>query len=145
MDSTYLITFTDSEIINPSNTKYIDLSTMKIKRINKNSGKVIVGSLIFDRDMDETLRVSVELYKKQGGEYRILPFKANVTCCSVVSAENEFYAQFGKCHGMPMKCPIPAGNYTCVKGNTMENPHYPPVLHSGDYMFDVSGFSIDFS
>lgn len=81
--------------------------------------------------------MSLEIFKRQGGEFSILPFKLNTTYCSLVAADNPFYAQYAECHGLPLSCPIPAGNYTCKKGNTFESSKYPSFLHSGDYMFEV--------
>lgn len=136
-ESTYHITFLDIDDLNANNTKYINLSNMKLKRVKNGAGKVLVGSAIYDRDMDDSLRVSVGLFMKQAGEYRITPYKINATACSMVTPDNMFYMNFAKCHGLPTKCPIRAGTYTCKEGNTMESELYPPVLRSGDYMLEV--------
>lgn len=58
----------------------IDLSGIKVRKINKTS-RGFFGTAFVNSPFDETYELFVDMYKKQGGEYRLLPYKVKKNLC----------------------------------------------------------------
>lgn len=58
-------------------------------------------------------QVEGKVYKLQGNEFRITPFKfKKIKACDGINADPYFYKQAIAHSTVPEGCPVPAGNYT---------------------------------
>lgn len=55
----------------------IDWSSLKIRKVNKN--RSLVGDMKVHATLDNDVIIQVKGYKKQGGEYRLMPYKVQPT------------------------------------------------------------------
>jgi hypothetical protein len=93
-----------------SGFEVVDWTGVRVRKINK-TAKAIVGTLkILAPKIDNTHTTDVQLYKKQGGQYRQLPFKSeNAPACNTINADTFFYPEVVKHSDLlrPMPCPFP--------------------------------------
>lgn len=90
--------------------------------------------------MDNSVFCDVAVYQKQGGEYRLLPFKINKPICDFAKSDEYFYDDFCANSTMikPFPCPYPAGDVQ-INGFTPSLANVPSViLKSGDYRLDFA-------
>jgi hypothetical protein len=81
-----------------------------MRKINR-TARAIVGTVqVFSAEGDNDVKIEVQLYKKQGGEYRKLPYNfPKAPLCDTINNDDHFYPDVVK-HSdmpMPMPCPIP--------------------------------------
>jgi hypothetical protein len=93
-----------------SGFEFADWSGVRVRKINK-TAKAIVGTIqIHAPDLNNKNSIEVQLYRKQGGQYRQLPFKSeNTPACDAVNADAFFYPDVVKHSDLlrPMPCPFP--------------------------------------
>lgn len=90
--------------------EFLDWTNVKVKKLNKTT-RGLDGSLIFHIPLDDSLEVEGRLYMKQGGEYRLLPYKSSKDgICSFVQADKFFYkeATAASDFEFPFPCPLPS-------------------------------------
>lgn len=88
---------------------FIDASNLKVKKLNRTT-RGIVGNLTFHVPLDNSYLAEATVYKKQGGEYRLMPFRYPPTgLCTAVNTDKVWYPDFVKVSDLPypMPCPSP--------------------------------------
>ena len=88
---------------------FCDASQLKIRRINGTKDRGIFGPLIFHGPIDDSFEIQLTMYKKQGGEYRLLPMKIPPNAfCKAVNNDPHYIHGFVKGSNMtlPMPCPL---------------------------------------
>lgn len=84
---------------------------------------------------------TVFFYKKQGGEYRLMPFKSPArNFCDFLNDDLFFYKSFSEVTDFPypLACPLKAGVYE-VRGYAPSLKNTPfTILQEGDYMGEAS-------
>lgn len=88
-----------------------DWTKLKSKKINKT--RVMVGPLIYLTDVDNSYLLASALFQKQGGEYRLTPYKLQKKgVCDFIASDEYFVDDLVKNSNFsdPMPCPIPKVN-----------------------------------
>lgn len=98
------------------------------------------GNLTVNLDLDNTFIYETLLYKKQGGEYKLLPFKMpGSSFCDFFMTDKYFYFNFSAASDLPypFTCPLPAATYE-VRGYVPTLKNFPlALLHDGAYIFEA--------
>jgi hypothetical protein len=69
-------------------TGWMDTSKIRIKRINRTKERGLHGPWIVRGPIDDTYKVKATIYKKQGGEYRLLPYNFPLAdYCSAINSD----------------------------------------------------------
>lgn len=92
-----------------SETTYIDFTELKVRRIN--GTRKIMGNVTYHISLDNTFTEELLVYLKQGGEYRILPYKVSKKgVCDFHNGDEYFYPEMSAVSDMPLPypCPFPA-------------------------------------
>lgn len=90
--------------------------------------------------MENSVLCHVTAYKKQGGEYRLMPYKIKKPLCEFLEEDKYFYDDFCANSTMinPFPCPYPIGNIQ-VNGYTPSLKNIPStIIPSGDYRLHFS-------
>lgn len=123
------------------NSPYCNIDKIKVTKKSHNDTQRVYGEVIFyinGSDANEVESLS-ELYIKQGGEYRITPYKFKANVCEIIEHDEVFMPSFRKfieptlgktCNKMY------AGTYK-INGYKPDMSLIPPVLRSGDYKADL--------
>lgn len=86
---------------------FLDASGVKVKKINK-TVRALVGDIRVHVPLDDTYMAEAFSYKKQGGEYRLLPYKLPASgVCSIINNDNMFYPELVQASDFPMPFPCP--------------------------------------
>lgn len=119
--------------------KFIDYTELKIKKVNKE--RKIVGNTTFHVDLDNDVIGVVYLFQKQGGEYRLMPYKLqNKGICDFFNDDNIFYPEYSAVSdfALPFPCPFKAGRYE-IRGYAPTLKNMPTVmLTTGEYGAEVT-------
>jgi hypothetical protein len=116
---------------------------MMVKKINKTS-RAIVGTIrVLSSEFDNVAKVELVLFKKQGGEYRKMPYNIPPSaCCDFLNKDKNFYPEYVKVSNspFPMPCPYPMMNYTIKPEGFMPSLKSFPLhlLETGDYMVEAA-------
>jgi hypothetical protein len=120
-----------------------DASTMMVKKINK-TRRALVGTIrVLKSEFDNVAKVEFVLFKKQGGEYRKMPYNLPATpSCDFLNNDKNFYPEYSKVSNspMPIPCPYPIMNYTIKPEGFMPSLKNFPLhlLETGDYMVEAT-------
>lgn len=90
---------------------YIDYTKLKVRKVNKM--RKVFGNTTFHLDLDNTCMVEGLIYVKQGGEYRLMPYKLNKKgICDLHNDDKFFYPELWEVSDWknPCPCPIPKVN-----------------------------------
>lgn len=90
-------------------TNFIDWTTMKVTKVNRT--RLLVGKPIYHVPLDDSYFMEGSLYKNQGGQYRLTPFKVmRVGFCTLMSNEKFFVKDLSKSSELPypVPCPLPS-------------------------------------
>lgn len=92
--------------------KYVNGSGIKIRKVNGTRGIVGKGIIHIPITKNDILRISS--YKKQGGEYRMLPYKLERKFCHYDPIVNPEMKRLSAASTVPFppKCPIPNVSFT---------------------------------
>lgn len=91
----------------------MDWTNVKVKKLNKTT-RVFDGTAIMHIPIDDSIEVEGRLYMKQGGEYRLLPYKSSKTgACSFTQADKFFYEDVTKSSDFEFPFPCPLPNVSC--------------------------------
>ncbi|KAG5670617.1 hypothetical protein PVAND_000866 [Polypedilum vanderplanki] len=117
---------------------------IKIRRVNKT--RAIFGKVLVHVPYGNDYKVGLKVLKKQGGEYRYLPYRfPNTPFCDAAATDKYIYPEIVKNSDLPddMKknCPLEIGNYTLngIIPNTENAPKI--ILPSGEYSAEVSFYN----
>lgn len=85
----------------------MDGSGIKVKKLNRTT-RGLVGNITYHVPLDDSYFVEAHFYKKQGGEYRLMPYKVPPTgFCKAVKNDIYFYPDLAKFSNYPMPFPCP--------------------------------------
>ena len=93
----------------PNDTKFFDLTKIRVKKINR-THHVIDGEMEFFRSFGDEYDVEVTLYQKSGVEYKKLPYKIGPKkFCQFFREEKTVYPDLQKHTDLPTidNCPWP--------------------------------------
>jgi hypothetical protein len=119
-----------------------DASTMMVKKVSKKA-RALVGTIVmFSSEFDNVATVELVMFKKQGGEYRKMPYNVPPSgSCDFLNNDKNFYPEYSKASNspMPIPCPYPIMNYTIKPEGFMPSLKNFPVylLETGDYMVEA--------
>lgn len=86
---------------------FLDGSGIKVKKVNRTT-RGLVGNITYHVPLDDSYFVESQFYKKQGGEYRLMPYKTPSTgFCNAVKNDIYFYPELVKFSNYPMPLPCP--------------------------------------
>jgi hypothetical protein len=96
-------------------SSFIDISQMKIRKnvVNGIRTKSANGPFIINTPIDITYLHEVRTYKKQGGQYRLMPFKLPIVpFCEFLNKDVTFIPAWLESTNMtrPVPCPVPQVN-----------------------------------
>jgi hypothetical protein len=86
-----------------------DMSQIRIKRINGTKERGIFGTYTIKGPVDDSYKFKVTLYKKQGGEYRLMPYNSPLApWCSTINNDPYIVPDKVKHSNMtlPLDCPV---------------------------------------
>lgn len=84
------------------------MSRLKVKKIKKD--RACFGPVEVKASIDNSYLIEGKLYMKQGGEYRVLPYKLpNKPICDFLNEDKFFIAKLANVSDVtfPIGCPIP--------------------------------------
>ncbi|KAL7020228.1 hypothetical protein ACKWTF_011423 [Chironomus riparius] len=112
---------------------------LKVRKVNKT--RAIFGYISFFKPMGDGIELDAKALKKQGGEYRYLPYRLpRLPFCPFCSEDDYIYKQFALDSDLPEDienhCPLEPGNYTFY--GAVFNPQRIPstALQTGEYAFE---------
>jgi hypothetical protein len=86
-----------------------DMSQIKVRRINGTKERGLFGFFTIQGPVDDSYKYKVTLYKKQGGQYRLMPFNSPLTpWCSTINNDPYVIPDLVKHSNMthPIVCPV---------------------------------------
>jgi hypothetical protein len=86
-----------------------DLSKIRVRRINRTKERGIFGICKINGPIDESYKYKITLYKKQGGQYRLMPYNFPLAeWCSAINNDPFIMPDIVKRSNMtlPIDCPI---------------------------------------
>lgn len=86
---------------------------VRVKKVNKT--RSIVGYIFYYEPFGNNIKVEIRTLKKQGGEYRYMPYKqVPEAFCDVLAKDKYIYPDVAKHSDFPedieRNCPLPAVN-----------------------------------
>lgn len=91
-----------------ANKALVDWSELRVKKLNK-TFRGLTGNMSVNIDMGNDFLLGLNTYVKQGGEYRLSPFKMPPRpLCEVVEADVSYYNEIAAESNLPLpfSCPI---------------------------------------
>ncbi|KAL7037962.1 hypothetical protein ACKWTF_009419 [Chironomus riparius] len=107
-----------------------------VRKINKT--RSLVGYMEFKIPMGNDNKAEYKLLRKQGGEYRYMPYSVPpLPFCEFLSKDKYFYPDVANNSDFPedleASCPLSPGNYS-LYGIAINTDNIPMVaVHSGEY------------
>lgn len=100
-----------SEQLEGDKEKFIDFSSLKVKKLNQ-TFRALDGKVTYHIQLDNSFDLEGKFYKKQGGEYRILPYRLpRLGFCAFIK-DKFFYPDLAAVSDLPLPAPCP---FTAVK------------------------------
>jgi Protein of unknown function (DUF1091) len=118
-----------------SDSDFIECSTLKVKRVKKQ--RLMFGNVTILQPLDNDVNIQVLFFKKQGGEYRKMPYKIVKPLCDAIKEDIYFYDELCANSTLPgnRPCPYPAGFYI-FNGYNPSLANIPnSIIPSGEYRF----------
>lgn len=113
---------------------------LKVGRKNKTM-RALFGEVIVKTTEGNDVKMQAETFKKQGGEYRKMPYKiSEAPFCDVARDDTYVYQDLAKDSDFPekFKCPFEEGTYK-VDGAVFPLEDAPRnAFSSGDYMAEIT-------
>jgi hypothetical protein len=103
-------TFGDTE-------NFVDVRSLKAKKIPGTKDRGLYGSMIVHGDIDNSFKAYCNIYVKQGGEYRQMPFKIlPQPICDLMNNEKTYVPAFVKVSNvtLPVPCPFPKVKHSFI-------------------------------
>jgi hypothetical protein len=91
---------------------FVDWSQLKVRKIDKI--RKLVGNVTYHVPLDNSYFATTNIYKKQGGEYRLMPYTLpKKGLCDFMNSEKFFVESLVKNSSFPypFPCPFPQGVY----------------------------------
>ncbi|KAG5678972.1 hypothetical protein PVAND_008587 [Polypedilum vanderplanki] len=113
---------------------------VKVKKINKT--RSLVGYSLFNAPVGDDFKVEGKVLKKQGGEYRLLPYNMQpAPFCSTLAKDEYMYPEVAKNSDFPedvmTNCPFKPNNYSFY-GVSISMKNVPKIIApSGDYAIEA--------
>jgi hypothetical protein len=88
----------------------MDWTGLKVKKFTGSKTRGLFGSVKIHGNVDNTFKYECKIYVKQGGEYRLMPFKIPPQpVCDLFNNEDAFVQDFADVSNItqPMPCPMP--------------------------------------
>lgn len=98
---------------------FIDFTGLKLRKVGKQ--RSLVGNTTHHIALDNSCIAGISLLIKQGGEYRLLPYKlAKKGVCDFVQDDTIFYPSFSAAstYPSPFPCPLPAVRFQLLIMNS---------------------------
>lgn len=118
----------------------------KVKKVNKI--RSVFGWFFLHVPFGNDIKIEVKTLKKQGGEYRYLPYKLIPTpFCDALESDKYFYPDIAKYSDFPEdiknNCPLSAGNYS-LNGVIVSLENLPIIaVKSGEYCGELIYYKDD--
>jgi len=98
-------------------------SNVRVKKVNKT--RLVVGSVYFHVPFGNNIKVEIKTLKKQGGEYRYMPYTIGPgTVCDISASDKYIYPDIAKHSDFPedimSNCPLAAVSYDFLTGKNNE-------------------------
>jgi hypothetical protein len=93
-----------------SGAKHIGFSGLRARKINKTTRGLVGTVEVVSSELDNESNLDVEIYMKQGGEYRKLPYNLPPRpTCDIISQDVLNYPEMVKVSDLPhpVPCPLP--------------------------------------
>jgi hypothetical protein len=93
-----------------SGAEDIDFSGFKVRKINKTTRALVGPVIVKATGIDNDVKMEHLVYKKQGGEYRKLPYNLPPQeCCDFLNNDPYVFSDFVKVSDFPnpIPCPLP--------------------------------------
>lgn len=87
----YLFSNIAFDVLVKNDSKFMNMDNLKIKRKSRNETHKLYGSFEIFQDIKEDIQLRIEVYIKQGGEYRITPYHLKGSFCSIIATNSVFY------------------------------------------------------
>ncbi|KAG5673202.1 hypothetical protein PVAND_003269 [Polypedilum vanderplanki] len=113
---------------------------LKLRKVNKT--RSLVGMVEIKKPIGNDFTAQINILKKQGGEYRYLPYGLpEKQLCEFYANDTYVYPDVAKNSDLPedigSNCPIQPGNYT-TDGVSFSLENFPKlILSSGDYATEL--------
>jgi hypothetical protein len=98
-----------------SGAEFIDMSELKVKKLNKTHRGLIGSFTVKSSEIDNSVKVKAKLLKKQGGEYRLMPYNLPMkNICDFFNEDIVIVPELAKYSDIPqpVSCPLPAVSST---------------------------------
>lgn len=95
-----------------SDTTYADYRSLKVRKNNKT--RKLYGNITINKPFDNKFTVSMVTFTKQGGEYRMLPYKLpEKQFCDFFNEDDLFYPELTEYSDFtnPIRCPLPVVSF----------------------------------
>jgi hypothetical protein len=93
----------------------IDLSQMRVRRVKGTKERGMSGPWINHGPIDNSFKFKVTFFKKQGGEYRLLPYNMPLSeFCSAINNEPYAMPDFARHSNFTLPVPCPLVNVSGV-------------------------------
>jgi hypothetical protein len=108
-----------------SGAEVVEFSALKIKKLNRTAQGMFINFTLKAADIDNDMQVAVKLSKKQGGEYRQLPYKLPPSdLCDFFNEDKYAMPDLVKVSNVPYPLPCPAPQVGSSKLFLVTNPAY---------------------
>lgn len=118
---------------------YVDYTQLHVKKVNKT--RKLFGNTTYHIALDNTYTCEALVYMKQGGEYRLMPYKLKKKAiCDFYTEDTMFYAEMCQYSTwkVPFECPQPTGVYSYL-GYSPSLKNWPvSIMHTGSYAGEVT-------
>lgn len=118
---------------------YVDFTKVYLRKVNKT--RKMFGNVTLNIPIDNTFYAYGQLFRKQGGEYRLMPFRIpKMALCDFVSDEKLYYPELCEYSDFedPFKCPLQAKAYA-FRGYSPSLKNAPlSMVQSGDLAGEVT-------
>jgi hypothetical protein len=94
---------------------FIDVRNVKVKKVPGTKTRGLYGWTTFHGTIDNSFKAFCNIYVKQGGEYRLMPFKLlPQPICDFVNSEKTYVPEFVKVSNFtqPWSCPVSNVKYS---------------------------------
>jgi hypothetical protein len=105
------------QIVQTFGEDFIDGKNIKIKKIPGTRDRGLFGSATLHGDIDNSFKAFTTMYVKQGGEYRLTPFKVpSQSFYDFVNNDKTYIPELAKVSNFtqPMPCPLSKVNHVCI-------------------------------
>lgn len=99
----YQVSNIEFDIFVKNDTKFMNIDKLKIKRKNRNETHKFYGSFEIYQDVTKDIHVRIEVFVKQGGEYRKTPYHVKGPFCRVIETDLVLYPSIRAAAGLPKK------------------------------------------